>query len=121
MSDLLAGVLYLLGGFFCLVAAAGIMRMPDLFMRMHASTKAGTLGVGLIAAAAIVQTSESGGYIVKALGVIVFMIGTAPVGAHLLGRAAFRSKQSVWEGTLSDDLSAFEEHPNSKPEKPPIN
>lgn len=99
--DIVAGSLILLGGAFCLVAAAGVVRMPDVFVRMHASTKAGTLGVGLIGLGACVHVAETG-FVAKALLIIAFMILTAPVGAHLLGRAAFRSRTKVWDGTELD-------------------
>ena len=105
--NLIISALYLLGGFFCVIAATGILRMPDLFMRMHASTKAGTLGVGLIALAAGLQYGQTG-FVLKVLGVVAFLIGTAPVAAHLLGRAAFRSQTTVWSETQSDDLSVFD-------------
>ncbi len=105
--DILAGSLILLGGAFCLVAAAGVVRMPDVFVRMHASTKAGTLGVGLIGLGACIHVA-AGGFVAKALLIIAFMILTAPVGAHLLGRAAFRSKTAVWDGTEFDpDIEKF--------------
>ncbi len=91
MSDWIAAVLMLAGGFFCLVAGIGIVRMNDIYARMHAATKAGTLGLALICLAAMVE-AETWGQVVEALFVFVFMIASAPVGAHLIGRAAFRTR-----------------------------
>jgi len=85
-----AAVLVLLGGAFSLIAAIGVVRMPDVYTRMHASTKAGTLGVGLLAVALAVVSAEAM-VTLKALAVVVFLIGTAPIGAHLIGRAAWRA------------------------------
>jgi len=52
MTDIFLSILLVTGGFFCLVAALGMLRLPDLLIRMHAATKAGTLGVGLLVLAA---------------------------------------------------------------------
>ncbi|MBB4285092.1 monovalent cation/H(+) antiporter subunit G [Roseospira goensis] len=99
LSEWIAAALVLLGGAFCLVAAIGVVRMPDVYTRMHASTKAGTLGVGLLAVALAVG-SPVGTVTVKAIAVVVFLIATAPIGAHLIGRAAYRSGVPFWPGTV---------------------
>ncbi|MFN3614433.1 MAG: cation:proton antiporter, partial [Rubrimonas sp.] len=64
-ADVAAGIMLLGGGFFALVAGLGIVRFPDAFTRMHAATKAGTLGVGLIVAA-LALVSEEGRVVGKA-------------------------------------------------------
>ena len=101
MADWIAAVLLVLGGGMCLVAGLGIVRMPDVYNRMHAATKAGSLGVGLLAAAVMVAVPELD-IIVKAALVAVFMIVTAPIGSHLIGRAAFRTGEPVARGTVID-------------------
>lgn len=88
--ELLAGVALLLGGAFTLVAGVGLLRLPDVFMRMHASTKAGTLGAGLVAVAVALSAQEPG-VASRAVGCLVFLLLTGPVGAHLIGRAAART------------------------------
>jgi multicomponent Na+:H+ antiporter subunit G len=85
--EIAAGLCLLLGGGFSLVAGLGVLRLPDVFMRLHASTKAGTLGVGLIVLA-LALTTETLPVASKAVGTMLFLLGTAPVGAHLIGRAA---------------------------------
>ena len=80
------------GGFFCLVAGIGVVRLHDVFARMHAATKAGTLGLALICVAVMVAGRRPGCRCVEALFVFLFMIASAPVGAHLIGRAAFRTR-----------------------------
>lgn len=87
LVDIVAGLCLLLGGGFSLVAGLGVLRLPDVFMRLHASTKAGTLGVGLIVLALAI-TTEAWPVASKAVGAMLFLLGTAPVGAHLIGRAA---------------------------------
>ncbi|MGB0964579.1 MAG: monovalent cation/H(+) antiporter subunit G [Litorivicinus sp.] len=101
MIDFLAGLILLAGGAFCLIAALGVVRMPDVYIRMHASTKAGTLGVGLIGVATALLVAESG-FVLKALVVVAFMILTAPIGAHLLGRAAFKAGTPMHSTTSED-------------------
>jgi multicomponent Na+:H+ antiporter subunit G len=91
MSDWLAAALLLAGSFFCLVAGIGILRMKDVFARMHAATKAGTLGLALICLAVMVE-ARSWAEVAEALVVFLFMIFSAPIGAHLIGRAAFRTR-----------------------------
>jgi multicomponent Na+:H+ antiporter subunit G len=90
--ELVAGVALLLGGAFTLVAGLGLVRMPDVFMRMHASTKAGTLGAGLVGLA-VALTADEPGVASRAIGCVAFLLMTGPVGAHLIGRAAARSDQ----------------------------
>ena len=90
MTDLLeiaAGLCLLLGGGFALIAGLGVLRLPDVFTRLHASTKAGTLGVGLIVAALALVTDDLR-VASKAVAAVAFLLATAPIGAHLIGRAA---------------------------------
>jgi multicomponent Na+:H+ antiporter subunit G len=88
MSALIASALLIIGSIFCLVAAVGMLRLPDTLIRMHAATKAGTLGAGFILAAEAVIAAELGTTL-KAIAAIVFLLLTAPVAAHLIGRAAY--------------------------------
>ena len=55
MNAMIAAALLIIGTLFCLVAAVGMIRLPDTLIRMHAATKAGTLGAGLILAAVAIQ------------------------------------------------------------------
>ena len=88
--DVLAGVMVLAGSAFALIAGLGVVRLGDVFQRMHASTKAGTLGLGLVVLALALQV-ESETARTKAILVLAFLLLTAPVGAHLVGRAVYRS------------------------------
>jgi len=87
MIDILAGVLVLIGAAFSLIASIGIVRLPDVLTRMHASTKAGTLGASLIliAAACIFGDTST---IAKCVASILFLLLTAPIAAHMIGRAS---------------------------------
>lgn len=99
MSDVLepvAAVVLVLGGALTFVAALGVLRMPDVYIRMHASTKAGTLGVLLIALALVFMGADAG-VVSKALAVFAFVLLTAPIGAHLIARAAWRGGLEPWQ------------------------
>jgi multicomponent Na+:H+ antiporter subunit G len=102
MLELFMAVLVLLGGFFCFVAGLGILRLPDVLIRMHASTKAGTLGAGLIFVAVAIFFADTA-TITRAVATILFLLITAPVAAHMIGRAAFRSGVALWNTTIEKD------------------
>jgi multicomponent Na+:H+ antiporter subunit G len=101
MLEVIAAVLLALGGLFCFVAGIGIIRLGDIFMRMHASTKAGTLGVALIALA-MMMLAENWMNVLEPLFVFLFMIATIPLGSHLIGRAAFRTHIPMQADTQAD-------------------
>ena len=86
-----------------LATAIGLLRLPDIYMRMHAVTKAGTLGVGLVLLAVAVFFGELG-VVTRALAAIAFVLLTAPVSAHMIGRAAYLDDVPLWQGTLIDEL-----------------
>ncbi len=83
----IGAILLLIGAVFSVVAAIGILRLPDLYTRMHAASKTGTMGAGL-SFVAIAVVAFDGPVILRALVGFIFLILTAPVGAHLLARAA---------------------------------
>lgn len=90
MIEVAAGLLAILAGAFALVAGLGMLRMPDLILRMHASTKAGTLACGLTMLATALVFGDLA-VAVRAAGVVLFLLLTAPVAAHMLGRSALRT------------------------------
>lgn len=99
----IAGTIMLLGALFSLLAAIGILRLPDLYTRMHAASKAGTMGAGL-SLAAIAVISFDGSVILRAIAGFVFLLLTAPVSAHLLARAAYLAGYSPSSLTVINDL-----------------
>jgi len=108
VNEPVIGILIVLGGLFSAVAGIGILRLPDVLVRMHASTKAGTLGVGLIVLGAAFHFDGTLA-VAKALLIVLFLLLTAPVGAHLIGRAAYRSGTPLWEGTVIDERDRMRE------------
>jgi multicomponent Na+:H+ antiporter subunit G len=103
VTELLASVLLLAGATFMLLASVGVLRMPDLYTRMQATTKATTLGVGCLALAVAVGGGGAGAW-VRAAAMIVFLYLTAPVAAHVIARAAYFVGTGRWKGTILDEM-----------------
>ena len=103
MNEILISILLVIGSFFMLVAGLGMLRMPDLFLRMSCSTKAATIGVGTLLFALALYFVNLG-VATRALATICFIFLTAPVGAHRIGRIAYLVGVSLWEGTIKDEL-----------------
>jgi multicomponent Na+:H+ antiporter subunit G len=104
----IAGALVMLvGAAFLTLATLGIWRFPDLYTRLHAATKAGPLGAGLVLLGAGLSSSEPWTIFRTLLG-LVFFILTGPVSGHLLARAALKS------GTLLTNITSINEWQNNK-------
>jgi multicomponent Na+:H+ antiporter subunit G len=93
----------LIGSLFILIAAIGIFRMPDLLMRMHAATKAGTLGSGLILIGVIFHFNKWN-VTIEGFLTIIFIFITAPIASHLLARAAYFRGVTLAKITVIDEL-----------------
>jgi len=102
MSNQLSGVLLLVGAFFMLLAGLGVLRLPDVFMRLQAATKASTLGIACIMLAVAIHFQDIA-ITTRALLVIAFFFLTAPVGAHMIARAAYAVGVPLWEGSIADE------------------
>ncbi|MFA7415363.1 MAG: monovalent cation/H(+) antiporter subunit G [Rhizobium sp.] len=91
------------GSLFALVAAIGINRLPDLYTRMHAASKAGTVGSGLLLVAVGFHAGDIA-TLSRALAGFFFFILTAPVSAHLLAKAAHQVGYPLSRVSVLDDL-----------------
>ena len=111
MREVIVGVLSGFGLFFVLSAAIGALRFPDVFCRMHAITKAGSIGVGFIMAAAAVHFGEDVSLVTRALAVILFTLLTAPVSAQMIGRAAYLSGVEQAPQQVVDQLAEAHDAP----------
>lgn len=103
MREAVSMFLIFSGIFFVVVAGIGIVRMPDIFLRMSASTKAATLGLGLILLGTAVHFGQLG-IASRAIAAGIFVLLTAPVSAHMIGRAAYSDGCELWEETQLDEL-----------------
>lgn len=125
MIEFIKGTLILVGALLMLLAAVGLLRLPDLLTRMHATTKAAALGVILMMLAVAMHFAQVG-VVARALAIIVFILMTAPVAAHVIGRAGYFVGSRLWSGTVKDELrpnydplthelkSGMETHENAK-------
>lgn len=106
MTDILIYFLASIGALFILLAAIGFVRMPDLYMRISVTTKAATLGIGLLLACAALYFSELA-ITSRVLAIILFMLLTAPVGAHLIGRVSYLigDENKLWKKSVMDELA----------------
>lgn len=87
-----AAALIVIGAFFLLVGAIGMVRLPDFYMRLHAPTKSSTLGVGGVLLASLLLGWSQGRFGVAELLITLFVFVTAPVSANLLAQAALHLK-----------------------------
>lgn len=90
----LSAALVLVAAFFLLVGAIGLVRLPDFYMRLHAPTKASTLGVGGVLLASLLVSASQGRPGIAELLITLFVFVTAPVSANLMAQAALHLKAS---------------------------
>ncbi|MBA4131278.1 MAG: Na+/H+ antiporter subunit G [Hyphomicrobium sp.] len=92
-AEAFASFLIVTGGFFVLLGSIALIRLPDIFTRLHGPTKATTLGVGaIVIASSVAGYALTGEVSVKELAVSLFLFITAPVSAHLLAKAAQKDR-----------------------------
>lgn len=103
----ISSVLILSGSLFVLVAALGVIRLPDVLCRMHAATKAGAFGVGLMLLGLVVDAGDLATAVKAALVMACFYL-TAPIAGHLLGRIAYHRRRD--ELNLQTDEWAESNH-----------
>ena len=103
-ADTIAAICFLFGALLALIAAIGVLRLPDLLSRMHAATKPQVLGIWLILLGLGFRLREP-----EAIGILVliglFQLLTTPVANHMVGRASFRAGQVREDQLVVNDLS----------------
>ena len=102
MMEWMSGGLLIAGSLLALLASIGVLRMPDVFTRMQASTKASTLGLGCLLVGVAVRNPEFA-FVVRAASIAAFMLLTTAVGAHVIARAAAVTGVPLWEGSIVDE------------------
>lgn len=96
----------LLGAFLTAVTAIGLIRLPDVYTRTHATSKAATLGVMLVLLGTFLYFYFEKGHLnTRVLLGIVFIFITSPVAGHLISRAAYHTNVKLWEGSVQDELA----------------
>jgi len=109
MIALITAVLLFLGAFFALAAAIGLLRFPDALARLHAATKPQILGLILVVLAVAVSL-QSWPALLTLVPVVVLQMLTAPVAAHMVGRAGYRTGTFEPEALVDDALAPDVEH-----------
>ena len=102
MTDVATAILWLTGSAFALLAAVGVLRMPDVFTRMQASTKASTFGLGCLLIGAALQMGDLASFI-RAASIGAFVLLTTPVAGHVIARASYFAEVPLWTGTVLDE------------------
>ncbi len=108
--DLLSLVLILLGAVLCLTAAIGLLRFHDVPSRLHAATKPQVLGLILICLA-VALSARSWAVVAFLVAIVLVQLATAPLSAHMVGRAAYRNGTIDEPSLYVDELAQSRETP----------
>lgn len=103
MIEYVVSFLLIIGALLMLIAAFGIVRMPDLYTRIHAATKSSTLGAGSMYLAVAIFYGELA-IVTRAILVMSFLFLTIPVSSHMIARAAYFIGEPLWKGTVIDEM-----------------
>lgn len=104
LLEIITGAMLVIGALFALIASIGLIRLKDVYMRMHAASKAGTLGSGVMLLALAMHANDLG-VITRAIAGVVFFLLTAPISAHLLAKAAYAAGYRPCADTKVDALA----------------
>lgn len=105
MLEIILSILVLIGAFFTLVGSLGLVKLPDFYTRLHAPTKATTLGVGsILIASTLYFAFRAEGISLHELLITLFLFITAPVSAHLMAKAAMHLKIKMSEKTKNEKI-----------------
>jgi multicomponent Na+:H+ antiporter subunit G len=108
MIEWIAAFFLVSGSLFMLVAAIGVVKLQDVYMRMHAITKAASLGAILMLVAVYLLHREWI-VLIEALMVVLFVIFTAPIASHMIAKAAHITRMPKGDGYVMDELEEAEE------------
>ena len=101
----IASFLLILGGIFVLIGAVGMVKLPDVYTRLHAPTKTTTLGIGCILIASMfLHVAEGRGFSIQEIVISLFLFITAPVSAYMIAKAALHRRVTMREGTVNAEL-----------------
>ncbi len=103
--EVVVSLLLLIGGGFVLTGSIGLVRLPDFFTRLHAPTKATTLGMAcLLLASMLVFSVGEGGVSLHELIITLFLFMTAPISAHMMAKAALYLELPAQDGTRNPEI-----------------
>lgn len=105
LLEWLVAVLLVAGGLFTLIGALGMVKLPDFYTRLHAPTKATTLGIGcILLASMLMRLDRSEGFEIQELVISLFLFITAPVSAYMIAKAAIHLRVPLRTGTANRQL-----------------
>lgn len=114
-AEVVAGVFIFVGTIISLISAIGLVRLPDVYTRSHAGSKSSTLGVLSVLVGTLLYFVISEGYFsIRLILGIGFVFLTAPVAAHVICRAAYRSNVPLTEASAEDELKEYFEQLRKK-------
>lgn len=105
VMEILVSIFLLIGAFFMLIGSIGMVRLPDLFMRLHAPTKSSTLGLGSFLIASIIYSAFQGRFGFAELLITLFAFITAPVSANLIAQAALHLRLRSMSGDIPETIN----------------
>ena len=104
--EIIVSILIVCASLFMVLASIGLLTFPDVPTRMHATTKSGVLATCLIMLAVGLHFSETE-ISTRVIAIITFLLITAPVAAHAIGRAAYFAGVPLWSGIKKDELKEY--------------
>jgi multicomponent Na+:H+ antiporter subunit G len=107
LLEVLIAFLLILGSSITLLSSMGLLRFGDVYLRMHASTKASTLGIGFIMLGAVMYFADSL-ITIRLLALLVIYFFSSPTGTQVLAHAAYISGVPKVEQTWIDELAEYE-------------
>ncbi len=113
--EIVSAIFIYIGVIFLVISSVGIIRLPDFYIRMSAITKAATLGIGFIVTGITIYFNEVV-IMNKSITIILFMLLTSPVAAHVIARAAFRNRVLFWEKTIIEEFKPYLKEHGAMPE-----
>ena len=113
VTEIISAILMVSGALLMLTASIGLIRMPDIYMRMHATTKTSSPGLLLILIAMGFIFTDAGVWL-KALLTVIFVFLTVPIASHTISKVAHMMKIRKWENTLRDDFEQDKSKKNQK-------
>ena len=108
VAGVLIAATMIVGTFLVLIASIGLVRFPDVFCRMHAAGKAGTMGISLIIVSSVICfAGVDNSILVRGLLAIFFQFLTTPTATHLLARSSYIRNYSLTDRTVVDELQGM--------------
>jgi multicomponent Na+:H+ antiporter subunit G len=108
--EIIGGILIIIGAAFLFLGGLGILRMPDIYNRLQAGTKATTMGaMSLILGVGVVKMEDSWTWMVKMLIIIIFIAFSNPISSHALARAMYHRKKFPYIKSTAKDMDAYRE------------